>query len=293
VKPPRFAYAAPTTIDDVLDVLRMEREDTTLLAGGQSLMPMLNMRMAAPRVLVDLNGVAELGRIDADGDRVRVGAMVRQRTLETDARIAQRVPLLAEATTHIAHVPIRTRGTIGGSLAHADPSAELPAAISALDGRLHLRGPDGDRVVAANEFFLGPLTTAVQPGELLVAIDVEPPLAGSGWAFLEVARTHGAFALAGVAAVVHVDAGGTILHAALAMCGVGGAPYAATWLADMATGERPDEALFEQVAQRVHEEISPYDDGHATADYRRRVAVVLTQRALLAAAARSNGGGPS
>jgi carbon-monoxide dehydrogenase medium subunit len=293
VKPPRFAYAAPTTIDDVLDVLRMEPEDTTLLAGGQSLMPMLNMRMAAPRVLVDLNGVAELGRIDADGDRVRVGAMVRQRTLETDARIAQRVPLLAEATTHIAHVPIRTRGTIGGSLAHADPSAELPAAISALDGRLHLRGPDGDRVVAANEFFLGPLTTAVQPGELLVAIDVEPPLAGSGWAFLEVARTHGAFALAGVAAVVHVDAGGTILHAALAMCGVGGAPYAATWLADMATGERPDEALFEQVAQRVHEEISPYDDGHATAAYRRRVAVVLTQRALLAAAARSNGGGPS
>jgi carbon-monoxide dehydrogenase medium subunit len=293
VKPPRFAYAAPTTIDDVLDVLRMEPEDTTLLAGGQSLMPMLNMRMAAPRVLVDLNGVAELGRIDADGDRVRVGAMVRQRTLETDARIAQRVPLLAEATTHIAHVPIRTRGTIGGSLAHADPSAELPAAISALDGRLHLRGPDGDRVVAANEFFLGPLTTAVQPGELLVAIDVEPPPAGSGWAFLEVARTHGAFALAGVAAVVHVDAGGTILHAALAMCGVGGAPYAATWLADMATGERPDEALFEQVAQRVHEEISPYDDGHATAAYRRRVAVVLTQRALLAAAARSNGGGPS
>jgi aerobic carbon-monoxide dehydrogenase medium subunit len=293
VKPPRFAYAAPTTIDDVLDVLRMEPEDTTLLAGGQSLMPMLNMRMAAPRVLVDLNGVAELGRIDADGDRVRVGAMVRQRTLETDARIAQRVPLLAEATTHIAHVPIRTRGTIGGSLAHADPSAELPAAISALDGRLHLRGPDSDRVVAANEFFLGPLTTAVQPGELLVAIDVEPPPAGSGWAFLEVARTHGAFALAGVAAVVHVDAGGTILHAALAMCGVGGAPYAATWLADMATGERPDEALFEQVAQRVHEEISPYDDGHATAAYRRRVAVVLTQRALLAAAARSNGGGPS
>ena len=293
MKPPRFAYAAPTTVDDVLDVLRMDPEDTTLLAGGQSLMPMLNMRMAAPRVLVDLNGVAELSRIDADADRVRIGAMVRQRTLETDVRIAQRVPLLAEATTHIAHVPIRTRGTVGGSLAHADPSAELPAAISALGGRLHLRGPDGDRVVAANEFFLGPLTTAAQPDELLVAIDVEPPPAGNGWAFLEVARTHGAFALAGVAAVVHLDAAGTIDHAALALCGVGGAPYAATWLAEMATGERPDEALFEHVAQRVHEEISPYDDGHATADYRRRVAVVLTQRALLAAAARSNGGGPS
>jgi aerobic carbon-monoxide dehydrogenase medium subunit len=293
VKPPRFAYAAPTTVDEVLDLLRMEPDGTTVLAGGQSLMPMLNMRMAAPSVLVDLNGVAQLAQIDADGDRVRIGAMVRQRTIETDARIARRLPLLPEATRNIAHVPIRTRGTVGGSLAHADPAAELPAAMCALGARLHVRGPDGDRVVPAREFFLGPLTTAVEPGELLVAIDVETPPAGSGWAFLEVARTHGAFALAGVAAVVHVGPDGAIDHAALAMCGVGGAPYTATWLADMGTGERPDEALFDQVAQRVHDEISPYDDGHATADYRRRVVVVLTQRALQAAAARSNGEGPS
>jgi carbon-monoxide dehydrogenase medium subunit len=293
VKPPQFAYAAPTTVDEVLDLLAAEPDGTTVLAGGQSLMPMLNMRMASPRVLVDLNGVAQLAEIDADGERMRIGAMVRQRTIETDPRIARRVPLLPEATTNIAHVPIRTRGTVGGSLAHADPSAELPAAISALDGRLYLRGSGGDRVVPAREFFLGPLTTAVEPGELLVAIDVQPPPAGSGWAFMEVARTHGAFALAGVAAVVHVGADGAIDHAALAMCGVGSAPYAATWLADTATGERPDEALFERVAQRVHDEISPYDDGHATADYRRRVAVVLTQRALHAAAERSNGGGPS
>jgi carbon-monoxide dehydrogenase medium subunit len=293
VKPPPFAYTAPTTVDDVLDALRMEPEGTTVLAGGQSLMPILNMRMAAPRVVVDLNGVAELAGIDVGGERVRIGAMVRQRTIEIDARIAQRVPLLAEATTHIAHVPIRTRGTVGGSLVHADPSAELPAAISALAGRMHLRGPSGDRVVEASEFFLGPLTTAVEPGELLVAVDVEPPPAGSGWAFLEVARTHGAFALAGVAAVVHLDPAGAIDHAALALCGVGAAPYVAAWLGDTAMGERPDEALFEQVAQHVHTEISPYDDGHATADYRRRVAVTLTQRALQTAAARSNGGGPS
>jgi carbon-monoxide dehydrogenase medium subunit len=293
VKPPQFAYAAPTTVDEVLDLLAAEPDGTTVLAGGQSLMPMLNMRMASPRVLVDLNGVAQLAEIDADGERMRIGAMVRQRTIETDPRIARRVPLLPEATTNIAHVPIRTRGTVGGSLAHADPSAELPAAISALDGRLYLRGSGGDRVVPAREFFLGPLTTAVEPGELLVAIDVQPPPAGSGWAFMEVARTHGAFALAGVAAVVHVGADGAIDHAALAMCGVGSAPYAATWLADTSTGERPDEALFERVAQRVHDEISPYDDGHATADYRRRVAVVLTQRALHAAAERSNGGGSS
>jgi aerobic carbon-monoxide dehydrogenase medium subunit len=293
VKPPQFAYIAPTAVDEVLDALRTEPEGTTVLAGGQSLMPMLNMRMAAPRVVVDLNRVGELADIDVGGERVRLGAMVRQRTIETDARIAERVPLLAEATTHIAHVPIRTRGTVGGSLVHADSSAELPAAISALAGRMHLRGPSGDRVVPARDFFLGPLTTAVEPDELLVAIDVEPPPVGSGWAFLEVARTHGAFALAGVAAVVHVGSDGTIDHAALALCGIGGVPYAATWLADMATGERPDEALFEQVAQQVHGEISPYDDGHATAEYRRRVAVTLTQRALQTAAGRSNGGGPS
>ena len=293
MKPPRFAYAAPATVDEVLEALGMEPDATTVLAGGQSLMPMLNMRMAAPRVVVDLNRVGELAGIDADCERVRIGAMVRQRTIETDPRIARRLPLLAEATTHIAHVPIRTRGTVGGSLSHADPSAELPAAISALDGRMHLRGADGDRVVAAREFFLGPLTTAIEPGELLVAVDVAPPPPGSGWAFLEVARTHGAFALAGVAAVLHVGSDGAIDHAALAMCGVGSAPYVATWLPETATGEHPDEALFEQVAERVRDEISPYDDGHATADYRRRVAVVLTQRALLTAAGRCNGGGPS
>jgi carbon-monoxide dehydrogenase medium subunit len=290
VKPPRFAYAAPATVDDALDALRAEPDDTAVLAGGQSLIPILNMRMASPRVVVDLNGIAELAHVDADGERVRIGAMVRQRAVETDARIARLVPLLAQATAHIAHVPIRTRGTVGGSLAHADPSAELPAAVSALGGRMHLRGPRGDRVLDAGEFFLGPLTTAVEPGELLVAIDVEPPPPGSGCAFLEVARTHGAFALAGVAAVVHVGDGGAIDHAALALCGVGAAPYAAAWLADIATGERPDEALFDEVARRVHEEISPYDDGHATAEYRRRVALVLTRRALLAATARSNGG---
>jgi aerobic carbon-monoxide dehydrogenase medium subunit len=291
VKPPQFAYAAPTTVEEVLGALREAPDDTSVLAGGQSLMPMLNMRMASPGVVVDLNGVEELAEIDDYGERVRLGAMVRQRTIETDPRIARRLPLLAEATKHIAHVPIRTRGTVGGSLAHADPSAELPAAISALGGRLHLRGPGGDRVVAAHDFFLGPLTTAVEPGELLVAIELEPPPTGSGWAFREVARTHGAFALAGIAAVVHVGSDGTIDHAALAMCGVGGAPYTATWLAEMVIGERPDEALFDQVAQRIHEEIAPYDDGHATAEYRRRVAVVLTKRALPVAAARSNGGG--
>jgi aerobic carbon-monoxide dehydrogenase medium subunit len=289
VKPPRFDYAAPTTIEEALDAIAQEPESASLLAGGQSLVPMLNMRMAAPRLVVDLNGVAGLDDVTIDGERVRLGATVRQRLLETDARVAERLPLIAEATTHIAHVPIRTRGTIGGSLAHADPSAELPAAVSALDGILRLRSATGERAVPAREFFLGPLMTAIEPGEMLVGVDVERPPLGSGWAFREVARTHGAFALAGVAAVLHVAPDGVIDHAALGLCGVGGAPYVATWLSEMAIGERPGDALFEQVARRMHDQVSPYDDGHATADYRRRVALTLTERALRAAAERSNG----
>jgi aerobic carbon-monoxide dehydrogenase medium subunit len=289
VKPPRFGYVAPSTVDEALEAIAEEPETASVLAGGQSLVPMLNMRMAAPRVVVDLNGVAGLDDVTVDRDRVRLGAMVRQRVLETDARVAERLPLLAEATTHIAHVPIRTRGTLGGSLAHADPSAELPATIAALGGILRLRSAAGERTVAATDFFLGPLMTAIEPGELIVGIEIEPPPAGSGWAFREVARTHGAFALAGVATVLHLDAEGVIDHAALALCGVGGAPYLATWLGEMAAGERPGDALFEQVARRVHDEVAPYDDGHATADYRKRVALTLTERALRAAAERSNG----
>jgi aerobic carbon-monoxide dehydrogenase medium subunit len=288
VKPPRFAYAAPSTVDEALDALGEDPEGTTLLAGGQSLVPMLNMRVAAPRVVVDLNGVAGLDDVGVDDGHVRLGATVRQRMLETDDRIAGHLPLVAEAATHIAHVAIRTRGTVGGSLMHADPAAELPAAMSALGATLRLRSRGGERVVPAAGFCLGPLMTAVEPGEILVGVDVQAPPAGSGSAFLEIARTHGAFALAGVAAVLHRDGDGAIDHAALALCGVGGAPYVATWLDEITVGERPGEALFEDVARRVRDEVSPVDDGHATAEYRKRVAVVLTQRALRLAAERSN-----
>jgi len=289
VKPPRFAYAAPSTLDEALDALGEDPEGTALLAGGQSLVPMLNMRVAAPRVVVDLNGVAGLDDVGVDDGHVRLGATVRQRMLETDDRIAARVPLVAEAATHIAHVAIRTRGTVGGSLMHADPAAELPPAMSALGAKLRLRSRGSERVVPAAGFFLGPLMTAVEPGEILVGVDVEAPPAGSGSAFLEIARTHGAFALAGVAAVLHLDGDGAIDHAALALCGVGGAPYVATWLDEMTVGERPGEGLFEHVARRVRNEVSPVDDGHATAEYRKRVAFVLTQRALHIAAERANG----
>ena len=173
---------------------------------------------------------------------------------------------------------------MGGSLAHADPSAELPAAVSALDGRMLVRGPHGDRTVQAADFFLGPLTTAIGTGELLVAVELEPPPPGSGSAFLEVARTHGAFALAAAAAVLHLDDGGRIDHARVALAGVGGAPYVPAWLDEVTGGEAPDGALLRRVGERVADEVEPFDDVHATAKYRKRVAGVLTSRALAAAA---------
>ncbi|HSI81813.1 MAG TPA: FAD binding domain-containing protein [Solirubrobacterales bacterium] len=286
MKPPRFEYSAPTSVDEALEILGRE-EDATPIAGGQSLVPLLNMRMAKPSVIVDLNGVEGLDAVEADDGRVRIGAMVRQRRLETDAELRARVPLLFDAARHIAHVAIRTRGTVGGSLAHADPAAELPAAVAALDGRLVVRGPDGERAVAATDFFLGPLMSALDHGELLVAVEVDPSPPGTGSAFLEVARTHGAFALTAAGATVRLGADGAIAAAGLGLTGVGSIPYVPEWLDEVVVGEAPDASLFERVGARVGTEIKPYDDIHGSADYRRRAASVLTARALAAAAERS------
>lgn len=288
MKPPPFDYSAPDSVAEALELLQRAPGETSVLAGGQSLVPVLNMRLAQPLALVDLNRVAGLDAIETTPEgRVRFGSMVRQRRLESEPLVRDRLPLLTEAAVHIAHLAIRTRGTVGGSLAHADPSAELPAAVSALDGRMLVRGPDGERTVPAADFFLGPLTTAIEPGELLVAVELEPPPPGSGSAFVEVARTHGAFALAAAAAVLHLDDGGGIDHARLALAGLGGVPHVPAWLDEVAGGEAPDEALFRRVGERVRDEVEPFDDVHASAQYRKRIAAVLTARALATAAARA------
>jgi carbon-monoxide dehydrogenase medium subunit len=292
VKPAPFEYVAASSVEEAIGLVGQAPEDCTLLAGGQSLMPLLNMRLARPRLLVDLNRVEGLDAIElTPAGRLRLGAMVRQRRLETEPAVRDGVPLLAEAARHIAHIAIRMRGTVGGSLAHADPAAELPAAITALEGELVVRGPDGTRSVAGADFFLGPLTSAIGPGEMLVAVELERPPKGTGWSLKEVARTHGAFALAGAAALVRVGGDGGIERARLALLGVGSVPYAPGWLDGMALGEAPDESLFRRIGERVRDEVAPFDDVHATADYRRRVAGVLTARALAEAAARSDGRG--
>ena len=290
MKPPPFEYARPESIDEALGLLAEDPDATSVLAGGQSLVPVLNMRMAMPAVMVDLNRVAGLDAIEATPDgRLRFGAMVRQRRLETEAVVRELVPLMTEAAGHIAHLAIRTRGTVGGSLAHADPAAELPATVSALDGTLLVRSRDGERRIPAREFFLAPLTTAIEPGELLVGVEVTPPPEGSSCAFVEVARTHGAFALAAAAATIRIGGAGQIDHIALALAGVGAVPYVADWAAEVAAGEAPSEVLFRRVGARVSDEVEPFDDIHATASYRKRVAGVLAARALALAAGRTDG----
>jgi len=288
MKPPQFDYVAPTTVDEMLTVLAASPETTTLLAGGQSLEPLLNMRLAQPELVVDLNRVSGLDLIEERDGQMRIGPMVRQRTLETNDSVGERVPLLVEATRHIAHLAIRSRGTVGGSLSHADPAAELPAVVLALRARMIVRQVSGDeRSVPAGEFFLGPLTTAVQPGEFLSRIDVSIPADGTGWAFLEVTRTHGAFALVGAAALVRLGPNRRIETADLALCGVGATPYAPTWLNDVLVGESADDSAFDAVAVRVAAEIEPQDDVHVTSDYRRHVAGVLVKRSLRLAASRA------
>jgi aerobic carbon-monoxide dehydrogenase medium subunit len=285
VKPPTFDYEAPTSVEEALELLGRDPDLTSVLAGGQSLIPVLNMRMAQPQLLVDLNRVAGLDAIEETADgRIRIGCMVRQRRLETEPLVRDRLPLMTQAARNIAHVTIRSRGTVGGSLAHADPAAELPATVTALDGRMLVRGPSGERTIPANEFFVAPLTTALEPGELLLGVEVQPQQAGTGSAFVEVARTHGAFALAAAAALVRVRSDGSIETARLALAGVGGAPYAPEWIREAAIGETPGEALFRRIGERVADEVDPFDDIHAPASYRRKLAGVLTARALAAAA---------
>jgi CO/xanthine dehydrogenase FAD-binding subunit len=218
VKPAPFDYAAPRSVDEALGLLG---EDAIVLAGGQSLVPMMNFRLARPAALVDINRVEELAGLRGDGADLRIGALTRHAALERSDLVARGWPLLAQAVRHVGHPPIRTRGTVGGSCAHADPTAELPVALSALDARFHLRSRAGARALDAADFFVSYLTTARRADELLVEVEVPPLPAGARTAFVEHARTHGDWAIAGAAVVVAPG------HAAIALLGAGPTPVRA------------------------------------------------------------------
>jgi len=277
MKPAPFAYAAPGSLAEALTLAGEHGAEGKVLAGGQSLVPLLAMRLARPAVLIDLNRVRQLDYI-RDGAEIHIGAMTRQRTAELSRVIQRRLPLLAEALGYVGHPQIRNRGTIGGTLAHADPSAELPAVLSVLDGRVVLRSRRGTRTLGPGEFFLSYLTTALEPDELLVEVRL-PAQERMGSAFVEVARRHGDYALVGVAAVVEVNEG-RIARARLAFTGVGAAPVRIGELEQALVERTPDDDAVIEAGRIASARLDPESDIHASAEYRREVAGVLTERAL-------------
>jgi CO/xanthine dehydrogenase FAD-binding subunit len=289
MKPPPFDYLAPASLDRALASMAQYGYDAKALAGGQSLIPLMNFRLAQPSVLVDLNAVDELFYIRPGSDGgIRIGAMTRHAQVEHDPLVATRTPLLHDAMPLIAYTQIRNRGTIGGSLAHADPSAELPSACVALNGQFRLQSQSGDRWVRAAEFYVGLFTTALEPDELLVEIALPPLPTRTGWSFMEVARRKHDFAMAGVAAVVTLNVGGICERAQLVFFSVGDGPMVAHRTAAMLQGERLTPQLIEAAAHTAAtEDIDPGSDIHATAAFRRHLSEVLARRALTQATERA------
>jgi carbon-monoxide dehydrogenase medium subunit len=287
VKAAPLRYHAPDTVDEVLATLVTLGDDAKVLAGGQSLVPLLALRLARPAHLVDVTRLAELGVVAADAATVTVGATVRQRVAERDASLTARCPLLGEALPCVGHPAIRNRGTVGGSLAHADPAAELPVVAVALDATLIVRSTRGVREVRARAFFDMPFTTVLAPDELLVAVRFPTPTARTGSAFLEVTRRHGDFPLVSAAAQLTVDEDNTVRSARLAFGAVGGTPKAAPDAEEALTGATAGPDTWAAAAVTAAAALDPPDDIHATGPYRRHVARVLATRVLTAAHTRA------
>ncbi|MCC6456616.1 MAG: xanthine dehydrogenase family protein subunit M [Caldilineaceae bacterium] len=282
MKPAPFRYLAPTTLDEAVDVLSQFGDEAKLLAGGQSLIPTMNFRLAQPGVLIDLNRIPTLGYIErAATGGLRIGAMTRQRQVEQSPLVAQRVPLLSAAMPLIAHVQIRNRGTIGGSLAHADPAAELPAVVSALGGTLVVCGPGGERRIEVSDFYVGLFATGLAPDEVLTEIELPSQPQRSGFAIQEIVRRQGDYALAGIAVHVEVDGEERCSAARMVYFGVGDGPVVALGAANLLVGERPTVALIEAAAEAAAKmDLDPSGDIHASVKYRRHLAQVLGRRAL-------------
>jgi carbon-monoxide dehydrogenase medium subunit len=276
VKPPRFEYHAPRTVEEALGLLGRYGGDAKVLAGGQSLVPLLNFRLVRPAALVDLNRIPALAGIEERDGTLAFGAMTRQRAIERSPAVARRLPLLHEATRWVGHLPIRSRGTIGGSIAHADPSAEYPTVLAALGGEVVARSPRGERVVTAAALFETYLTTSLAPDEILVEVRIPAPPARAGSAFEEFARRHGDFAIVGIAAVVARDGGALRVRLAAG----GAAPTPLRLRAAEEIVEAGGAAAIPAAAERARDLVQPDGDVHASADYRRHLTSVLTTRAL-------------
>jgi carbon-monoxide dehydrogenase medium subunit len=288
MKPAPFEYHAPNSIDQALELMRKHGDEAKILAGGQSLVPAMNFRVVQPSVLVDINRVSQMGYIREDGDVLRIGAMTRERQLEFDPFIANRTPLLAEALPFIAHPQIRNRGTIGGSLVNADPAAELPVLMLALNARMKARKVSGERWIEAREFFVGMFTTALEAEEVLVEIELPAMPAQTGWSFMEVAPRAGDYALMGVAALLTMNESGKCLRAKLVYLNAGDGPVNALEASKLLVGQMLNDKVIESAAALASEsEIAPFGNVHTSPEFQRHLANVLTKRALKQALVRA------
>lgn len=280
MKPAAFQYFAPANIEEALFLLQHHGEEAKILAGGQSLVPMMNFRLIRPKYLIDINRIASLSYIAGDGDKLRIGAATRQRTIEKSALVREKNGLLQEAVRLIGHPAIRSRGTVGGSIVHADPTAELPAILAALDGEIRVLGPHGARTIAWQGLFVTYFTTSLDPDEICteVVLPVLPPQAG--WAFEEFTPRHGDFSLAGVAAVLETNVQGKCSRARLAVAGAGPTPIRAFAAEQFLQGQILNETTLFEAGRRVSEQVDPDSDLHATAEYRQHLAGVMAVRAL-------------
>ncbi|HXD98874.1 MAG TPA: xanthine dehydrogenase family protein subunit M [Candidatus Acidoferrum sp.] len=289
MKPPRFEYAAPQKTDEAVALLSQHGDRAKVLAGGQSLVPLLNFRLARPEVLVDVNRVAELAYVRPLQSGVAIGALTRQHALERAEVIRTKLPIVAEACRLIGHLPIRHRGTLGGSLAHADPASELPAVMVALEAELTVARRGGQRTLPADQFFTGMLTTALAPDELLTEVRVPGLPPRTGGAFIEIARRAGDFALVGIAALVTLDDAGRVTRARLALCGAGPTPIRAREAERVLAGERPDARTLDEAAEQIAAATDPPSDIHASAAFRKKLARHVGRQAIELAIRRAGG----
>ncbi len=281
MKPAPFDYYAPTEVGEALAILAEHGDDAKLLAGGQSLMPMMNMRLATPQVVVDINRIAGLDGVAQISDGgLTIGAMTWQRTIERSPDIRQHCPVMADAMPLLGHFQIRNRGTIGGSVVHADPAAELPAVLMAIEAELVLRSAERERIVPADEFFVTFLTTATEPDELLTEIRLPAWSDAWGWNIQEVSRRQGDFALVGSVAMVQINAAETCQAARLVLFGVGDTPVRVASAEATLVGKRLDDTVLQEVAEVVTDALEPEGDIHASATYRKEVGGVMARRTL-------------
>lgn len=288
MKPSPFTYHAPETLEAALALKAEHGDDAKFLAGGQSLIPAMNFRATQPERLIDVNGLRELDFVKTEGAELRLGALTRVRRLEREPLVKQWSPLLAETVPHIAHPQIRNRGTVGGSLAHADPAAELPVLLLALNGRVRAQSVSGSRWLSADDFFISLFTTALQADEMLAEVALPQLPARTGTAFLEVARRHGDYAMMGVAAVVTLNESGECTAARLVYLNAGDKPVHAARASAALTGHALTEASIAEAASIASsQEIDPMGSLHASPDFQRHLAAVLTKRALRLAAERA------